>query len=648
MDPTLNSENSDKGASEAYKELEKALFTTLKTYSNVHRGTGHNSRVTTTLYEHAREIILDFLHLERKKYVVFFCSPLRLRIFKMQLEPSHYHVLSSNDFGLPIGVRAIAIKKKKLQKCSPIYTGGGMIKHVTSKYIVWADLPEKFEAGTPSIVNIIGFAIALQIFRNLGKVFEEKLTKRENSLSDIYYQDGFLEFSGKELLNKLKNSLIGKNLRIPTKKGFRKFINFDNAASTPTFLPIWDTYSKVLKQPKEIYPDIIVEAKKACARFLNAPLEDYDIIFTSNTTESINIVAQNLSNLPKKDTKSFVVNTIMEHHSNELPFRYIHNLNLIRIPVDDEGFIDLDELERTLKDKNHVHIVAISGVSNVLGTHNDLRPISRLVHKYGAKLLVDGAQLVAHHKTDIKAMNIDYYAFSGHKMYAPFGSGVLVVRKGLLTFNTRKMNEIRSSGEENVAGIAAMGKAILLLDRIGMNLIENHEREFTRIALNGLMGKKNVEIFGIKNPKSSRFDKRGGIISFNLKNVPHNLAAKELAEYRGIGVRDGCFCAHMLIHQILKVQQIRILGSRMTSIVLPKLTRMLLPGTIRISFGIENDENDIDNFLGTIQEIKKKPRFALNTFLAQTYNGTPFIPNTKIEQKIKTYIELVVNKVFLK
>jgi len=232
-------------------------------------------------------------------------------------------------------------------------------------------------------------------------------------------------------------------------------------------------------------------------------------------------------------------------------------------------------------------------------------------------------------------------------MYAPFGSGVLVVRKGLLTFNTRKMNEIKASGEENVAGIAAMGKAILLLDRIGMNLVENHEREFTRIALNGLKKKKNVEIFGIRNPKSSRFDKRGGIISFNLKNVPHNLAAKELAEYGGIGIRDGCFCAHMLIHQILKVQQIRILGARMTSIILPKQTKMCTPGTLRISFGIENDETDIDSFLGTLQKIEKKPRFAINTLLAQTYNGTLFVPHTKIEEKIKTYIEYIVNKIFI-
>ncbi|MHA2325833.1 MAG: aminotransferase class V-fold PLP-dependent enzyme, partial [Promethearchaeota archaeon] len=578
----------------AYTELEKAIFTTLMTYSNVHRGTGHNSIVTTSLFEYAREIILNYLQIDKNKYIIVFCSPFRLKIFKTQLKPSDYVILSSDDLSLPLGVRVIAIKKKKLQKSHAIYTGGGMIKHVTSKYVIWADLPEKFEAGTPSIVNIIGFAKALQIVKKLGLNFKEKQLITEKSLTDIFYQDDILQLSGKKLLNKLKNLLIGKSVRVPTEKGFQNFTNLDNAASTPTFLPIWDTYCTVLEQPKEIYLKIIKEVKKICAKFLNAPLEDYNIIFTSNTTESINIVAQCLSKLPKNSGESFVVNTIMEHHSNELPFRYINGINLIRMSVDDEGFIDINELERTLKDKDQVHIVAISGVSNVLGTRNDLKAIGQIVHKYGAKFLVDGAQLVAHHKTDIIEMNIDFLAFSGHKMYAPFGSGVLVVKKGLLTFDTKKMNEIKSSGEENVAGIAAIGKAILLLDKIGINNIEEYEKKFTRMALNGLRKIKNVEVFGIKNPNSTKFDKRGGIISFNLKNVPHNLAAKEIAENGGIGLRDGCFCAHMFVQQILKVQQIRILGARMTSIIFPEQTRMCLPGTLRISFGIGNIEDDIN------------------------------------------------------
>ncbi|MHA2340163.1 MAG: hypothetical protein ACXACX_22920, partial [Candidatus Hodarchaeales archaeon] len=126
----------------------------------------------------------------------------------------------------------------------------------------------------------------------------------------------------------------------------------------------------------------------------------------------------------------------------------------------------------------------------------------------------------------------------------------------------------------------------------------------------------------------------------------HNLAAKELAEYRGIGVRNGCFCAHMLIQQILKTQQIRILGAEMTSIIIPEKTRMCLPGTLRVSFGIENDESDVENLLKTIEVLMNKPRFPLNKLLAYTYNGTLYVPKTKIEEKIKTFVKMITNNIY--
>ena len=158
----------------AIKILEQAVYSVLKTYSNVHRGTGHNSMVTTELFEKAREIFLNHLHLKEKKYVVVFCSPRRYKIFKVQLKSIDYYVVSSKDFDLPFGIRAIAVKKKDLKKCSVIYTGGGMIKHVTSNYVVWADLPERFEAGTPNIINIIALAKAIQIYTQFGKNFNQK------------------------------------------------------------------------------------------------------------------------------------------------------------------------------------------------------------------------------------------------------------------------------------------------------------------------------------------------------------------------------------------------------------------------------------------------------------------------------------------
>ncbi|MFW9877851.1 MAG: aminotransferase class V-fold PLP-dependent enzyme [Candidatus Thorarchaeota archaeon] len=654
MNYLVKKEKSVSKASKAFKELERAIFTALKTYSNVHRGTGHNSLITTALFERAREIVLESLKLEKGKYFLIFCSPLRCNIFTTQLESNEYRIISSKNYGLPLGLRAIAIKKKSLRKCSVIYTGGGMIKHVTSNSVEWASLPERFEAGTPSIVNVIALAKAIQLNQNIIDVFQKEQVKLAKQLEEILYQDEIFRYSGKKLLSKLKKLLIGRYIRVPTIDGLKNFINLDNAASTRSFIPIWNTYIEILTQAHNLNNTIINEVKKICSRFLNAPLENYEIIFTLNTTEAINIVAINLAKSLKKNIKPVVVNTIMEHHSNELPFRYIPGVNLIRISVNDEGFIDLNELENVLQEYNQnkkietnpVQIVTISGVSNVLGTRNDLQSISQIVHKYGAKLLVDGAQLVAHHKTDIKNNEIDYFAFSGHKIYAPFGSGALIVKKGLLTFDKTELDRIKSSGEENVVGIATLGKAILLLEKIGIDVIENYERDLTRFALNRLNEIKEIEIFGVKSANSMKFSKRGAIISFNLKNVPHNLAAKELAEYGGIGIRNGCFCAHMLIQQILKVQQIRILGARMTSIVIPKKTGMCLPGTLRVSFGIENDKADIEILLNIIKKINQKPRFMINKLLAQTYNGTLFLPKNRIEQKIRSFIDLTTKSIF--
>ncbi len=633
--------------------MELAVYSALKTYSNVHRGTGHNSMVTTELFERARKIILKYLRLNEKKYVVVFCSPRRYKIFKVQLKSFNIFVVSSKDFDLPFGIRALAVKKKYLKKRSVVYTGGGMIKHVTANYIVWADIPERFEAGTPNIVNIIALAKAIQLVNQFGKIFNKKLRYLVKTSKEILYNDEMLEYSGLKLLHKLRKSLIGHDVRVPTEKTIKKFINLDNAASTPSFLPIWNTYRTTLMQPNEVHKEIIEEVKHICAKFFNAPSDKYEVIFTSNTTEAVNIVAKNLT-IHKDGLRPVVINTLLEHHSNELPFRSIPGVSLIRVSVSDEGFINLDELKMLLNDYNHTHkygnkrvqLVAVSGVSNVLGTINDLKSISQITHQYGASLLIDAAQLVAHHKTDLLGTNIDYLVFSGHKVYAPFGSGALIVRRGELTFDTYELNNIKSSGEENVIGIATLGKSLLLLRRIGFDVIEEYERKLTELILDGLSKMEDVEVFGVKKLSSGDLDKRSSIISFSMKKVPHNLAAKEIAEYGGIGVRSGCFCAHMLIQQILKVQKIRAVGARMTSIIIPAKTGMLLPGTIRVSIGIENSETEIMYFLQIVRQIISKPRSNVNKILARIYNGAATLPKTHAEERIKTYVKSVVQKIF--
>jgi len=192
--------------------------------------------------------------------------------------------------------------------------------------------------------------------------------------------------------------------------------------------------------------------------------------------------------------------------------------------------VDLNELDTILcaynqkgqYGKKRIKLVAVSGASNVLGTFNNLAEISGIVHKYGARLLVDAAQLVAHRKVEMEGCGIDYLAFSAHKVYAPFGCGVLVVRKGLLHFSSTELKLIHSSGEENAMGIAALGKALVLLQRIGMDVIQKEEQALTRRTLHGLARIAGLRIHGIRDTDSPRFAQKGGVIVFDLKDIMSN------------------------------------------------------------------------------------------------------------------------------
>jgi selenocysteine lyase/cysteine desulfurase len=351
--------------------------------------------------------------------------------------------------------------------------------------------------------------------------------------------------------------------------------------------------------------EIVEQVRTICSDLLGAPLDLYDVIFTSNTTEAINLAAENLSLETAGDVETVAISTLMEHSSNDLPWRKFHYINL---SVDDEGFFNLAELENLLiaynqknqYGKRRIRMVAVSGASNVLGVINDLSEISRIVHRYGAELLVDAAQLVAHRRISMEGSGIDYLAFSAHKVYAPFGCGVLVVKKGLLQVSHSGMEMIRSSGEENAGGIAALGKSLLLLQRIGFDLIRKEEQALTAHALRSLAQIKGLTVYGIKDPDSARFDQKGGVIVFGIKGkIPFSIA-KQLAKRDGIGVRVGCHCAHIIIKHILNVTPGLERFQRVMQTVIPG---MKFPGLVRISFGIGNTKNDIDELIRVLNEI---------------------------------------------
>jgi selenocysteine lyase/cysteine desulfurase len=620
----------------AFTALENGMLTALETYSNVHRGSGHNSMVTTHLFEQAREIVLEYLNLSKDKYMVIFCSPRSSAILMKQLHPESFQLVSSQDIGLSLGVNALAVKKKALAKIHPFHAGGGTARLISKDWVVQAKIPDRFEAGTPAIINIIAFGKALRMVQCSGKdtflnIISEKLTATE-----IVYHDELEKFSGRELLAELRKTLIGCDVQVPTTKGNQAFVNLDNSASTPTFAPIWDAFRWSLFQPEQVKQEIIQEVKSICSEILGAPLINYDVIFTSNTTEAINLAAESLSRDFAGDAEPVVLNTFLEHSSNDLPWRMIPGCSVVRLSMNDEGFVDLNEMETLLIEynrkcehgKKRIKLVAMSGASNVLGVCNNLEEISRMAHQFGAQLLVDGAQLVAHRKIDMNECGIDYLAFSAHKVYAPFGTGALVVRKGLLHFTPEELELIQSSGEENAGGIAALGKALVLLQRIGMDLIEKEELVLTRKLLNGLAQISGLEIYGIKDPDSTRFSSKIGVIPYALKNKMATQVGKELALFGGIGVRTGCHCAHITVKHILHVGPGLEKFQKLMVTLFPKLS---LPGVVRVSLGIENSETDVDRLIRAVSAIAEKSQSS---------------SRHEAKQKIKDFVRAAADRVY--
>lgn len=615
--------------------LTGSVRSALETYSNVHRGTGHNSLVSTELYEQARRIVLDHLGLDARRWTVLFCSRRQAEQLTGQLgrqmdEPAggpvvagRCRVLSSHDLGLPLGLWAVAVPRRALPGGPPRQPGGGTARLVGQGWVVWAKAPERFEPGTPPVVNAITLARALQL--GLGAPaarpaparvpVEPDADEARRIAAEILHRDRLVDHAGAELLVELRKTLVGQRVPVPTVTGLKPFVNLDNAASTPTFEPIWDAVLQAWQQPEQVQRELVRQVRGICAEAVGAPLDEYDVIFTSNTTEAINLVAESVARQAGSGTSPgtgtspgigpVVVNTLLEHNSNELPWRGLPGGSLTCLPVDDEGFLDPAGLEAVLQAQDEradgagrpVRLVAVSGASNVLGSCNDLAEIAGIVHRHGARLLVDAAQLVGHRPVDLDGWGIDYLAFSGHKVYAPFGTGVLVARRGLLAFDAAELDAIRTSGEENVTGITALGKALLLRQRIGPEVIQQEEQALTARMLAGMARIPGLTVFGIRDADAPRFGDRTGVVAFTVNKAMAPRVAADLAEQGAIGVRAGCHCAHMLVKRVLGISPGLQRFQRVLVSVIPRLE---LPGITRVSLGIENTADDVDALLDTL------------------------------------------------
>jgi selenocysteine lyase/cysteine desulfurase len=212
---------------------------------------------------------------------------------------------------------------------------------------------------------------------------------------------------------------------------------------------------------------------------------------------------------------------------------------------------------------------------------------------------------VAHRKVEVEACGIDYLAFSAHKAYAPFGSGVLVAKKGLLNFRPDELELIRLSGEENAGGIAALGKSLVLLQRIGFAVIQADEQALTARTLRGLQQIPGITVYGISDPDAPQFAHKGGVIVFRVEGIMANRVAKELAERGGIGVRSGCHCAHLLIKRLLNIPPAL---EQFQGVILTLFKQVSLPGLTRVSLGIENSTEEIDTLIQVLRNIAAQPQ----------------------------------------
>lgn len=340
--------------------------------------------------------------------------------------------------------------------------------------------------------------------------------------------------------------------------------------------------------------EVYENAREAVRKFIGAEKSN-EIIFTRNTTESLNLVAYSygLSNVKKGDE---IVVSIMEHHSDLLPWQMVAETcgaELKFIECAKDGSIDLEKVKELITSRTK--IVAMTQVSNVLGREYPVKEIAKLAHEKGAVMVVDGAQSTPHMRIDVTDLDVDFFAFSGHKLLAPMGIGVLYGKEELL----EKMPPFLSGGEMidsvtrtsavyaelphkfeagtvNAAGAAGLKAAIDYIEKVGFDYIGEREIALTSRAIEKMKKIPHVNIIGSENA-----DEHTGIVTFTIDNVhPHDIS--EILAADGIAVRAGHHCAQ------------------------PLLTHLGLNSTTRASFAFYNTEDEVDKFTGSVATIRER------------------------------------------
>ncbi len=382
----------------------------------------------------------------------------------------------------------------------------------------------------------------------------------------------------------------------------KPLIYLDNAASTLKCQPVIDALNLHYSlEAANIHRGVhylseagtmkYEETRKSIQNFINAK-NDFEIIFTKGTTESINLVAQSYGRefLNEGD---IILLTTLEHHSNIVPWQMIaeeKGAKVIEVPINDLGEIDLDAYEKLLSDK--VKIVATNHISNSLGTINPIKKMISMAHDVGAVFLVDAAQSIAHEVVDVLDLDCDFLAFSSHKMFGPTGVGILYGKEELLnkmppyqgggdmidvvTFEKTTYNDLPhkfEAGTPHIAGVIALKAAIDYIQEIGLTAIKEYEEKLLNYATEQIQTIEGLKIIGTSKHKAS-------VISFVIEGAhPHDIGT--LLDRQGIAVRTGHHCTQ------------------------PLMKRFNIPATARASFSIYNTVEEIDALIAGIHKTKE-------------------------------------------
>lgn len=423
--------------------------------------------------------------------------------------------------------------------------------------------------------------------------------------------------------------VIGTNNHIRLKNGKQsRVILLNNAATTPPFRSTLKIVNEYLQTYGALHrgagPHANITYQKAeksisvLRKFLGVA-DDHALLFTSNTSSAINLFIR-LLRLKKDDV---IITSIIEHTSNNLPWKYNTDAKCVYVNAFEDGPLDYKDLEKkVLANSGNLKLIAITGASNLTGYIPNISRISKLAHKYNAMLFVDAAQLAPHRSIQMKKDGIDALAFSAHKVYAPFGLGVLAVPKNLLetmpvdpgggSIDMISENETvwaspisrHQTGTWNVTGIiAAAASCQAIMDAGWTHLIE-HERSLVRYTAKHLSTVPGLTLYVSADKYTS--EDRIGTFAFNLKGYHHALLSAILENEYGIETRAGTICNHRLVRQWLKV------NNKIQREIEKKIingNRLASYGIVRASLAIHNTKTDVDSLIAALKSIAKdKPK----------------------------------------